>query len=210
MYPLQLYAANLQVILVENGIMWANSPTFALNIHYAYTTRYPYAMIGDPAIYRLLEELAIPFEYHEHAPAPTIEEAMRYWKDIEGAHCKNLFMRNHKGNQHYMLVAEGAVDVDISRLEKSLHQGKLSFASPQRMLKYLGVEPGAVSPLALVRDADHHVILYMDAPLRSAPSLCFHPGDCRASLVIPNRGFLRYMEHLGNRVIFADLARTAP
>nr|HPI71580.1 prolyl-tRNA synthetase associated domain-containing protein [Tenuifilaceae bacterium] len=55
---------------------------------------------GDPAVYQTLNKLNIPFDYYQHPPAPTVEEASKYWVDIEAAHCKNLFFRNHKGNRH--------------------------------------------------------------------------------------------------------------
>ena len=89
-------------------------------------------MNGDPKLYKTLEELDIAFDYYEHPPAATIEEAKKYWKDIEAAHCKNLFFRNHKGNRHYLVIIEHTHDLSIRDLEQRLKQGKLSFASPQR------------------------------------------------------------------------------
>ena len=61
-------------------------------------------MNGQPELYNILKELDIAFEYHEHPPAPTIGEARKYWKDLQSAHCKNLFFRNHKGNKHYLII----------------------------------------------------------------------------------------------------------
>ena len=52
-------------------------------------------MLGNPEIYKTLKELNISFDYYEHPPAPTVEIASKYWKDIEPTHCKNLFFRNH-------------------------------------------------------------------------------------------------------------------
>ena len=114
-------------------------------------------MNGDQKLYEILESLAIGFQYHEHPPAPTIEIASQFWKDIDATHCKNLFFRNHKGNQHYLVVLESSKNLDIHDLEKRLKQGKISFASEQRMLKYLGVTPGSVSPFGIINDAGHQV-----------------------------------------------------
>ena len=61
-------------------------------------------MNGDPKLYETLSKLDIKFLYHEHPPAPTIDEAMKYWKDLDATHCKNLFFRNHKGNKHYLVI----------------------------------------------------------------------------------------------------------
>ena len=83
-------------------------------------------MNGDPTLYKTFDELNIAFDYYEHPSAATIEEAKKYWKDIEAAHCKNLFFRNHKGNRHYLVILEHTCTLNIHDLEKRLKQGKLS------------------------------------------------------------------------------------
>lgn len=160
-------------------------------------------MIGDQALYTLLEELQIAFEYFEHPPAPTIEIAVQYWKDIkETTHCKNLFFRNHKGNRHYLVIFDHRKELSIHDLEKYLKQGKLSFASEQRMEKYLGLKPGSVSPFGLIHDTEKHVYLFLDKDLEKQPRISFHPNDNRASLVISYVDFIRFIEHRGNAYEF--------
>lgn len=104
--------------------------------------------------------------HYTHPEAPTIEIARQYWQKDGSKHCKNLFFRNHKGNCHYLVVLDCERDLDIHDLEKRLHQGKLSFASPQRMEKYLGLTPGSVSPFGLINDTDNHVHLFLDKNLQ--------------------------------------------
>ena len=124
-----------------------------------------------------LQELGISYIMHEHPPLPTIEEAMKYWKDFDSTHCKNLFFRNHKEHQ--------------------LHQGKLSFASEQRMEKYLGTVPGSVSLFGLINDPDHQVKLYLDKDLRQAEKVTFHPNDNTASLEISRDDMYRFVQLWG-------------
>ncbi len=109
-------------------------------------------MIGQEKVYETLERLGIEFDYIEHPPAPTIEIARQYWTALEGKHCKNLFFRNHKGNRHYLVVFDCDRNLAIHDLEHLLKQGKLSFASEKRMVKYLGLYPGSVSPFGLLND----------------------------------------------------------
>src|SRR5512142_3209776 len=109
-------------------------------------------MNGDPKLYETLNQLNIAFDYYEHPPTPTIEQAMVYWKDLEATHCKNLFFRNHKGNKHYLVILDHRQQLDIHDLEMRLKQGKISFASENRMQKYLGLTPGSVSPFGLIHD----------------------------------------------------------
>jgi Ala-tRNA(Pro) deacylase len=163
-------------------------------------------LIGDPLLYQLLEELDIKFEYHEHPPAPTIEIALQYWKDIENTtHCKNLFFRNHKGNKHYLVIFDHRQNLAIHDLERLLKQGKLSFASEQRMHKYLGLTPGSVSPFGLIHDKEHHVHLFLDKNLDQYPNISFHPNDNRASLVIKYADFLKFIQSRGNSYEFISL-----
>jgi len=117
-------------------------------------------MNGQSELYDILNELNIEFEYIEHPAVPTIEEAKKYWKDLEATHCKNIFFRNHKGNKHYLVILEHTQNLDIHDLEKRLKQGKLSFASEKRMVKYLGLKPGSVSPFGLINDKENHVYLF--------------------------------------------------
>jgi len=150
-------------------------------------------MKGPQQLYERLAVLGIGFDYHEHPPAPTIEEAMKYWKDINATHCKNLFFRNHKGNQHYLVILEHHNALNIHELELKLKQGKLSFASDQRMMKYLGVTPGSVTPLALIHDTEHHVHVFLDARLQDAGKISFHPCINTASLVLNYNDFLKFL-----------------
>lgn len=94
----------------------------------------------------LLSQLKISFEIHYHPATPTIQEAMKYWGDMETGHCKNLFFRNHKGNRHYLVLVEHAYSLNVRELEQHLKQGKISFASEHRLYNYLGVKPGPLLP----------------------------------------------------------------
>jgi len=162
-------------------------------------------MIGDPALYELLNELNIAFEYHEHPPAPTIEEAVKYWKDLKATHCKNLFFRNHKGNRHYLVILDHRQNMAIHDLEKKLKQGKLSFASAQRMEKYLGLTPGSVSPFGLIHDKERHVHLFLDESLENSQTISFHPNINTASLVVAYSDFKKFLHHCGNTYEFVKL-----
>ncbi|TVQ10681.1 MAG: prolyl-tRNA synthetase associated domain-containing protein [Bacteroidetes bacterium] len=153
---------------------------------------------GDPKLYALLEELSISYEYYEHPPAPTIEEAVKYWKDVDATHCKNLFFRNHKGNRHYLVILDHRQELNIRDLEQRLKQGKLTFASPKRMMKYLGITPGSVSPLALINDTEKHVHVFLDESLKESRTISFHPCINTASLVVTYKDFLRFLHHQGN------------
>lgn len=161
--------------------------------------------IGQPELYALLAEMGIEYQYIEHPPTPTIEDARRYWTVLEGKHCKNIFLRNHKGNKHYLVVLDCDRSIDMHDLEHRLGEGKLSFASEERMMRYLGLRPGSVSPFGLINDGGHEVILFLDERLRDAERLAFHPNDNRASLLVRREDFMRFVERMGNRWEWKEL-----
>jgi len=162
-------------------------------------------MRGQPELYELLWKLSVVFEYHEHPPLATIEDAKIHWKDLDSGRCKNIFLRNHKGNRHYLVILEHLSQLNIHDLEKKLKQGKLSFASDQRLMKYLGISPGSVSPFGLINDKEHHVHLFIDEKLNEYERLSFHPNINTASLVIKKEDFIRFLNSTGNSYEFIKL-----
>ena len=155
-------------------------------------------MNGDTALYELLTTLNIPFEYLEHPPAPTTEIAKQYWAGHDAQHCKNLFFRNYKGDRHYLVILDCDKHLDIKSLENTLKQGRLSFASEKRLFKYLGVQPGSVTPFGLINDREKHVHIYIDAKLKTAERVSFHPCVNTASLIIRQSDFIKFLDYLGN------------
>lgn len=162
-------------------------------------------MRGQTELYRLLESLAIQFEYHEHPPIATIEDAKIHWENYNSGRCKNIFFRNHKGDRHYLVILEHLRQLNIRDLEKKLKQGKLTFASDQRLKKYLGVEPGSVSPFGLINDAEKNVHLFIDEKLSEFDRLTFHPNENTASLVISKSDFLKFLDYTGSTFEFIRL-----
>jgi Ala-tRNA(Pro) deacylase len=160
---------------------------------------------GENDLYPILDQLGIHYHIYRHPPAPTIEIAREFWKDIPSSHCKNIFLRNHKGNKHYLVIIEYTQNFSIHSLEKRLYQGKLTFASPKRLMKYLGVTSGNVSPYALINDVDHHVHLFIDETLLSAKNISFHPLTNTASLVTSFDDFLKFLNWTTNTYEFTNL-----
>ena len=156
-------------------------------------------------VFDFLDSHQIRYSWYEHPEAPTIEIARQYWHADGSKHCKNLFFRNHKGNRHYLVCFDCEQSMAIHDLEHLLHQGKLSFASEQRMERWLGLKPGSVSPFGLVNDPENHVHLFLDSKLQNYPALSYHPNDNHATVVIELEEFLRYLKEVGNTYEFIEL-----
>jgi Ala-tRNA(Pro) deacylase len=103
------------------------------------------------------------------------------------------------------VILEHLRQLDIHDLEKRLRQGKLTFASDQRLKKYLGVEPGSVSPFGLINDREKHVHLFIDEKLQEFERLAFHPNVNTASIVVLKSDFIKFLDSTGNSYEFIKL-----
>jgi Ala-tRNA(Pro) deacylase len=156
-------------------------------------------------IFAALDALGIGYELFEHPPVHTGEEAATHWQHIPGAAVKNLFLRNKRGDRHYLVILAIEKQADLRQLVKVIGDDRLSFGSPERLQKFLGVTPGSVSPLGLVHDGNRAVRVIVDSDLRNAERLIFHPNDNTASLTIAGGDFARFLEHRGNTVRWVKL-----
>lgn len=152
-----------------------------------------------------LRTLDVAVERHEHPPIATAEEGEIYWKGIEAVHCKNLFLRNQKGTRHYLVILPHTRRADLRAVADQIGDGKLSFASPDRLMKYLGVTPGSVSPFGLIHDPDGHVRVFVDRTIRGAPRISFHPNINTRTLVLSFAHFERFLAACGRQPRYIDV-----
>lgn len=160
---------------------------------------------NEQKVYEVLEKLGISYDRHEHPPVFTVEEAERHWQNITGAHCKNLFLRNKKGNHHYLVVLEASKQVDLKVLTKKLGEDRLSFASAERLMRYLGLETGAVSPFGLINDDQKTVQIIMDSDLKKVSRLNFHPNVNTATVGISFADFEKFLSWCDHSVRYIHL-----
>jgi Ala-tRNA(Pro) deacylase len=162
-------------------------------------------MTQEEQVYQKLAELGIAYERYEHPPVPTVEDAEKYWAGIDATHCKNLFLRNQKGNRHYLVVLLHAKKADLRAVADQIGDGKLSFASPERLLTHLGLAPGSVSPFGLINDRAHAVRVVLDRDLKSAERVSFHPNINTRTLVLARADFDKFLAACGNPVQVAQI-----
>ena len=156
-------------------------------------------------IFDALAALGISYDLYEHPAVFNSDDAAEHWRGIHGTPVKNLFLRNKKGDRHYLVILGIEKQADLRQLVKVIGDDRLSFGSPERLQKYLGVTPGSVSPLGLIHDTSHSVRVIVDSDLREAERLIVHPNDNTASLTISGSDFVRFLEHQGNSVRWAKL-----
>ena len=158
---------------------------------------------GKQAIYDLLTEKGISFEKLEHEAVYTMEEMDRAGITAMGGVCKNLFLRDAKGKNHYLVTVPEEVQVDLKALPEQLGSTKLSFASVERLETYLAVERGCVSPLGVLNDESKSVVVVFDKNLEGNKAVGIHPNDNTASIWLAFSDLRKVIEEHGNRVILA-------
>tara|TARA_B100000902_G_C27165332_1_gene840885 strand:- start:27 stop:545 length:519 start_codon:yes stop_codon:yes gene_type:complete len=120
------------------------------------------------------EEFKIKYRKYEHPPLFTVIDAKKYQKKMVGMHVKNLFLRDKK-KRNFLLVTEQDAEINLKTLHNKIKSDRLSFGSPDRLWQYLGVRPGAVSPLALINDVGKSVTLLLQDILQTEQQIHFHP-----------------------------------
>lgn len=144
-----------------------------------------------------LKNLGIDYVLHEHPAVFTVEESDRVSMHMNGAKTKNLFLRNRNGDQHYLYSLPGHKRADIKALANFVSEQKLSFASPERLQKYLGLTPGSVTPFGLINDSGHDVIYILDQELNDSERVCFHPNTNTATVELAAVDFKMFLESSG-------------
>lgn len=156
-------------------------------------------------IYKILEELGIEFTEHKHPAVFTCEEADRYREGMDGARIKNLFLRNKRGNKHFLVIVEASKNVDLKKLGDLIAEVKLGFASEERLKQYLDLTTGAVSPFGLINDKNKEVVVVLDRDLLNYEKLNFHPNINTATIQISKDDFLKFIEWCGNKFIGLEI-----
>lgn len=156
-----------------------------------------------PALRRRLEELGIQARTIHHPPVFTVEESKALRGDLEGCHTKNLFVRDKKGVM-WLVVCREDRRVDLAVLASKLGLGRLSFASAERLMKFLGVIPGAVTPFAVMNDTGGKVSVAIDRSMLDESPWNFHPLDNAMTTSIEPAGMVAFLEAENHAPLWID------
>ena len=155
-------------------------------------------------LFAYLDSLGITHQTVTHAPVFTVEESRALARRVPGVHSKNLFLRDKKG-QPWLVVAEEDRHIDLKALAQRIGAGKVSFASPERLMRHLGVSPGSVTPFGLINDKAVEVRVVIDAGLLAHDPVNVHPLTNDRTTAISPRDLLRFIEACGHTPQVIDL-----
>lgn len=159
----------------------------------------------EQKVYNILDSLDIEYERYEHQPVYTIEDVDKLDVSIPGILCKNLFLRNSKGNTHYLVIIEDSKRVNLKLLSQQINSTSLSFASEERLDKYLGLKPGSVSPFGLINDINKEVIVLIDKDVTSSDIVSFHPNVNTCTIGLSYSDFEKFINWHENKLYAIDV-----
>ena len=160
----------------------------------------------EERVYDLLERLGVPFERVDHDAVGTIEGCYEIEKLLDIEICKNLFLRNSKGDQYYLLMLPGGKHLVTKDLAKKIGSTRLSFGTPEKMEEYLDITPGSVSVLGLMNDHENNIQLLVDNDIKKWEYFGCHPCINTSSLKIKTADlFSKILPAVGHEPVFVDI-----
>lgn len=140
----------------------------------------------------------------EHPPLFTVEDSKALRGELPGGHCKNLFLRNKKGDM-WLVVCPEDRELDLKDLGTRIGAGRVSFVNPDHLMTYLGVSPGAVTPFAAINDVTAEVQVVLDEKMLTETVLNFHPLVNDQTTAIAPEDLVRFLESVGHSPVIVDL-----
>ena len=154
--------------------------------------------IMNQTLYALLDDNGLGYEKFVHPPVFTCDEARALIPDLPGTETKNLFLCDDKARRHLLVAVPPEARLDLQALGERLGVKRLRFASAERLLAYLGVEPGSVSLLAVINDSAHAVEVFVDEAIWAAPAILCHPLVNTQTLAMKQPSLARFFELTGH------------
>jgi Ala-tRNA(Pro) deacylase len=148
-------------------------------------------------LFARFESLGLTSSTVEHAPVFTVEEAKKVHDAIPGGHCKNLFCKDEKGVL-WLIVALEDSRIDLKAAPAKMGSRRLSFGKPDLLMEVLGVEPGSVTPFALINDTGNRVQVILDAAMMTHEKLNYHPLQNTATTTISSADLIRFIRSCGH------------
>jgi len=156
------------------------------------------------ALHARLDELGIDYRAVSHPPVFTVEEAKALRGELPGSHIKNLFLRNKKGRMWLVTCLEDR-EIDLKALGERLEAGRFSFGSADRLMTYLGVRPGSVTPFAVINDKAGEVTMVLDQGVMGAGPVNCHPLVNDMTTAVAPEDLVRFLEAEGHAPVMLAL-----
>jgi len=159
---------------------------------------------NQQALFDRLNELGIETKTHQHNAAFTVEEARELRGEIPGGHCKNLFLKDKKG-QLWLIVCLEESRINLKTVPAKIGSARLSFGKPDLLLETMGIAPGSVTPFALINDDKAVISVILEQKMMQHELLNYHPLKNDATTTISSDDLVRFVNSCGHNLQIVDL-----
>ena len=164
----------------------------------------------EDSLKQWLSDNNIKYILHTHSAVFTVPEARKHCGHIQGTHCKNLFLKNKKSGQLYLVTIPHEKRLDLNQFRRMIRAPKVRFAGPEDLFEFLGITPGAVSPIGLVNDTSNKVIFIIETDVWNAEEICCHPNVNTETLQISGSNFQKLIKNTGTSMEIKNLPYLEP
>ena len=163
-------------------------------------------MITEKELYEKLKEIGIyDYTVKEHPPLFSVEDVIANDCMMPGLNFKNLLIKDKKAETYYLVILEDSRKMENKYFKEFTGWGKIRFAHPEELYERMGLKPGSVSPYGLLNNSEHDIIIVVDHAIAAADEdelINFHPNRNTATLTVKKHQFVKYLESLGNKIIW--------
>lgn len=154
--------------------------------------------------YEFLNKSGVNYEITEHKAVFNMEELGEVKLPYPEFDAKNLFVRDDKKQNYYLITVKGDKRVNLKEFRKKYGLRNLSFASAEELMKIMGLTPGSVTPLGLLNDEGHIVKFYLDSEFNGT-LIGVHPNDNTATVWLKSEDLIKIIKEHGNEVSLAEI-----
>ncbi len=162
-------------------------------------------MVNKEDIVKLLNEKNIEFELVEHEAVYTMEDIDKLNISEKGTEVKNLFLRDEKGKNHFLIVAKEDTQIDMKALKDKINSTRLSFASEERLIKHLNLTRGCVSPFGILNNDEKNVKVFIDDKIKNETRIGVHPNENTSTIFIATRDIENIIKEHGNEIEYITI-----
>ena len=156
-------------------------------------------------VLKKLDELNIHYKLIDHPAVYTIDTMDELHLNKNGHIVKNLFLKNSNGKKHYLVVLKGNKKANLKSIKSQINSTALSFASEERLEKYLGLSKGAVTPLGIINDEEHLVNIVLDEDLKKEEIIGVHPNVNTSTVFISYNDLIKFINSFGNEIFYVNI-----
>lgn len=158
------------------------------------------------AILAFLDGLGIACRRIDHAPAFTMRDCAENDRRLHALTPKNIFLTTKNRKRCYLCLTRPNARFRTADISKQAGSPRLSFAPEEMLLDRLRAHAGSASPLGLIFPQAEGVGLLVDAALREAPALAFHPCDNTHTVAMAAGDFFdRFLPAVGVAPQFVEI-----